>query len=227
MNKIWELIQNDEFEEACIVADVEYKMHSNIFLLRNKLYALMHLRRFHQVIKLAGELIILENAASSFDFKISAIAHWLINERTQAIDLLLKAEKCLYQDAAGGIEVKVYEYFAAVKMGDDKLKRSVTNGIKKTLKNKHSPWPGPLGNFIIERYSQEEVLSFVSSTPILKERHLCQANFVFAIKELESGNQTAYLQRLRDSIAGGSFAYLEGMYYLSKGEIEEYENSSK
>ena len=42
---VWALIQNGYFEQACMKADYEYNESKNILSLRNKVYALFHLKK--------------------------------------------------------------------------------------------------------------------------------------------------------------------------------------
>ena len=89
------------------------------------------------------------------------------------------------------------------------------------LKNKRSlNWPGPLGHYLLGEITKPELFSFVCDIPILKERQLCQANFTIAIKELENGDENAYYKHLRECLKDGSSAYLEDMYYMAKGELD-------
>lgn len=115
----------------------------------------------------------------------------------------------------------MFLYFAAVKTGDDKLKSNAVKAIKKLLKSKRARnFPGPLGHYLIDDIKDNELLSCVDSVPILRERELCQAHFVLAIKRLEAGDTQGYFKKLRDSIGYGSSSYLAQMYYLAKGELE-------
>lgn len=127
----------------------------------------------------------------------------------------------MYKDAAGGMDLQVILYFASIKLGDDILKKETLKKIKKLLKSKRSlNWPGPMGHYILEDMGKDTLLSSVSGVPILKDRQLCQAHFVVAIKELEKGEIEGYRKKLQDCISYGSPSYLEQIYYLAKGELE-------
>ena len=216
----WELIQGGYFEQACQKADLEYDQTKDILPLRNKVYALFHLEKYEEIISLTYELIKLRNGETDTDFIFCGIAHWLIDEKIEAIKLWQRAEQSIYKDAAGGMDIEAILYFASIKIGDSVLKSVVVKKIKKLLKSKRSVnWPGPLGYYLLEEIGDNSLLSFVSNVPILRERHLCQAYFVMAIKELEKGNIHGYSEKLRECINYGPSAYLEQIYYLAKGEL--------
>ena len=228
MKSIWKLIENGKFEEACSEVDLEYKQTGSFTNFGNKRLALFQLKKYDEVIELTNQMIFLQNKAnphldlsSDSDYISKSIALWLLNETQEAIKFWQEGEKCKYTDAAGGIEIRVYQYFAAVKMNDENLKKRAITGIKKLLKGKRSiNWPGPLGHYLIGDISAAELLSSVSEIHILRERQLCQAHFTIGIKELELGNLNAYKMQLHESIKDGNLAYLEDMFYMAKGELD-------
>lgn len=218
---IWGLIQNGDFELAIRKADLEYSQTGNVFPLRNKVYALFHLARFEEAAQLSEQLIEMRKGESQHDFAFSGIANWILGRRNEAVLIWQRSEQSIYKDAAGGIDLQVILYFAAIKIGDDGLRKRAIKGIKKLLKSKRSTnWPGPLGHYILEDTGKDNLLSYVSNIPILKERELCQAYFGVAIKEIEKGELEGYQRSLHDCISYGPSAYLEQFYYLAKHELE-------
>lgn len=218
---VWSLIQNGFFEKACEVADSEYEQTGNIFILRNKVYALLHLKQYDEVISLTEFLIKERNGESDTDFIFCGIAYWLTKNYYKAIQIWQSAEDCKYTDAAGGVELQVILYFAGVKSNDKKLIGKSSKKLARLLKGKQAAnWPAPLGRFMLNELTQIELQNNISQTPVLRERQLCQADFVKAIKELEKGNEIGYRNELQNCISYGSSSYLEQLYYLAKGEIE-------
>ncbi|MDB5148840.1 MAG: hypothetical protein JWQ57_2860, partial [Mucilaginibacter sp.] len=139
----------------------------------------------------------------------------------KAIEVWQLAQNSIYKDAAGGISTHVFLYFAGLKTGQEKLKATAMKMIKKLLKSKRAiNFSGPLGHYLIDDISENELLSYISKVPILRERELCQAHFVSAIKRLEIGDTECYYKDLRGCISYGSRAYLSQMYYMAKGELE-------
>jgi len=224
---IWRLIQEGHFEEACKIADSEYAQSKNLLLLRNKVYALFHLKKYEEAYQLGNSIIEVNGGESDVDFVFSGIALWLLDRKKEAIERWGNTEEAHYKDAAGGVDVQVLLYFGAVKTGDGKLKTNVLKVIRKLVKPKRNGgWPTPLGAYILGEITEEELYSRIVSIPILRERQLCQAHFVVAIKELEKGNTSGYLKGLADCISYGPPSYLEQFYYLAKGELE-LSNTSK
>lgn len=218
---VWNLVQQDLFEEACRVADVEYQNTNREFHLRNKVYALFHLGKYNDAIELIKKIIKLSNGESENDFTFLGIANWILGNKIEAIEAWQQARNCLYKDAAGGLQIEVYLYFAAVKTEQDKLKLNAKKNIKKLLKFKQTiNWPGPIGNYLLDDITEIEMFSYITSVPILRERQLCEAHFVLAIKRLEAKDLNGYYEKLKNCISYGPSSYLEQMYYLAKGELD-------
>ncbi|WP_295668741.1 hypothetical protein [uncultured Mucilaginibacter sp.] len=224
---VWSLVQNNDFEEACQKADEEYAEEGFTPTLRNKVYALFHLKRYLDVIQLSEKLIEVEKGESSSDFQSAGIANWIIGDLSKAIELWENAQNCMYQDAAGGIDTQVLLYFAAIKTKQDKLRQTAVRTIKKLLKSKRSiNYPGPLGHYLLNDITEEQLISYVANVPILRERQLCQAQFVSAIKILETEDVDGYYKKLKECVSYGPSSYLEHEYYLAKGELENRPRNS-
>ena len=219
---VWSLIVNNEFEKACKVADEEYKKDAaNILDLRNKVYALFHLKRYEDVISLCKKLIDYRNGETDADFVHLGIANWILKNTDEAIKAWQLAQSSIYKDASGGIGTQVFLYFAGVRTKQDSLKTGAIKAIKKLLKSKRATnWPGPVGHYLLNEITETELSAYVATVPILKERQLCQAHFVIAVKKLEAGDENGYYKKLGDCVSYGSKSYLEQMYYLAKGELE-------
>lgn len=217
----WSLIQKGEFLQACQAADNEYEKTKNILVLRNKVYAFFLLKRYEQAAKLTQSLISLSDGKTDVDFISCGIANWLMGKRSFAIDVWQKARTCTYKDAAGGIDIEILLYYASLKISDNNLKKERIKHIKRLLKSKKSiNWPAPLGKFIIKDTTKDEMFSYVSNVPVLRERNLCQAYFVLAIQALEDKDNNSFKNNLEDSINYGEMTYIEQFYYLAKGEVE-------
>lgn len=215
---VWSLIVNGKFKEACDEADLEYKETKSIFPLRNKVYALFHLSMYSEALELLEKIIQLEKGESDSDYIFTGIAYWLLDRKRDAINIWQEGEKCIYTDAAGGVELQLFLYFASIYINDDALKGAVKKNLKKLVKSKNATnFPAPLGRYILEELSEAELLSYVTNVPTLRERQLCQADFTIAIKNLESVNQEEYRKKLNDCVSYGSSSYLSKMYYLAKG----------
>jgi len=219
---VWTLIEEDRFVEACSVADSE---PNNTLAMRNKTMALFHLGKYQDVVELSEKLILLRNGETDSDFLHLGIAYWALNRTDEAIDIWQQSERCMYKDAAGGIDSQILLYFAGVKIKNEKLRIDASKKIKKLLRSKRSiNYPGPLGHYLLDEMSEEELVQYVAQVPILRERQLCQAFFVSAIKSLEFGQIGDYYSGLKKCISFGSKAYLEDTFYLAKIELEKDAN---
>ena len=83
------------------------------------------------------------------------------------------------------MELPLLLYFASIKTADAGLEKKAVRELKKTLRSKRAVnWPGPLGEFVLDRLEESGMLARVSSQPILKERQSCQAAFGSALRAL-------------------------------------------
>lgn len=217
----WELIKTGSYEEAIKQADEIYKSTGDVLALRNKLYALFHLKKYDECILLSNQIIELQNGETDSDLIFLGISSWLLDKKVEAITAWKRGEGSKFKDGAGGIELQVFLYFAAIKTGDQVLRSEVLKKIVKILKGKRAiNWPGPLGRYLQKDLDEAELLSYVMTIPILKERQLCQAHLAIAIRRLEYGLLDDYRKELKMCTSFGPNAYLEQMYYLAKGELE-------
>lgn len=218
----WQLVQLNEFDEACKKADIEFMETKSIPSLRHKWFALANLRKYEDAQRLANQIIELNNGNTDFDFILAGITLWILNNKPEAINQWQKGEKAIYTDAAGGLESQLILYFAAIKINDGGLKDKSTRKISKIIRSKRAVnWPGPMGNYILNNLTATELNSFILKVPFLKERQGCQADFVKAVKELEKGDTAMYKQFLTNATSYGPNAYLEPMYYLAQGELSQ------
>lgn len=217
---VWELIKNNHFEDACIVADEQYYLTKNTSILNNKALALLQLQKYNDAIELCDIIINKTGGETDVDFILSGIAFWALDNQSKAIEYWKKGEKAKYADIAGGIDVLILQYFASIKLNDDKLLLTVKKKIKKLLKNKIATnFYGLLGNYLLDEITEIELYSSVTTTYILRERQLCCLDFVLGIKRLETKDLDLYKKKLTDCISYGANSYLEYSLYLAKVEL--------
>ncbi|MBL0200729.1 MAG: hypothetical protein IPP81_11470 [Chitinophagaceae bacterium] len=218
---LWQLIQNGYFTEACEKADLDFKKTSDLSHLRNKIYALFHLKNYNECILLSEKIISFDKGQTDSDFIFLGIAYWLCDKKEDAVNAWKSGLNSKYTDAAGGVELQIFLFFASVKMMDNKLNKNVLKRINKLVKSKNTMnYPGFLGKYLLNEIGEDSLFSSVSTVPILKERQLCQINFSIALKRIENGNLDEYIKKLKDAVSFGPASYLEHMYYLATGELE-------
>lgn len=219
---VWSLIEKNLFHEAINLADEEYKPNNNNdFILRNKVIALLNLKKYNECFLLCKKIIEISNGETDSDFIRAGICQWLLGNEIAAINLWKEGENSQFKDAAGGLDNIIYLYYGGVKTNDDNLMKSSIKKIKRIVKNKSSiNWPGILGFYLLDKMDEELIYSKISDVPVLKERELCQAHFTIAIKKLEQGQNELYYSKLKDAISYGSASYLADMYYMAKGELD-------
>jgi tetratricopeptide (TPR) repeat protein len=218
---IWDLIKEKDFENACFQADEEYLVSNNILALRNKIYALLNLGRFQNVIELENKIIKLRNGETDSDFIFLAIAFCCLNEFNHAIETLKKGEKAIYTDAAGGFDIILFQYFIGVKTKNETIISRCKKKIKSLLRKRASiNFPGNIGRYLLDEISVKDLLSEVADIDTLKERNLCKINFYIGVKALENENTEIYMLQIKECLKYDHKAFLEYSYYLAKFETQ-------
>ncbi|RDC58433.1 hypothetical protein DU508_00040 [Pedobacter chinensis] len=220
---VWDLIELDLFEKACLRADKEFLEKNSLTSLRNKVYALFNLEKYEDAVKLESDIISIDNESAS-DFVFMGIALWNLSRENEAIKTWEEAEKVPYQDASGGLDVLFLLYFASIQSGNKKFQIEILKRIKKKVKNKSNiNWPEPIAHYLLDEMNEDELLNYISNVPILRERQLCQMDFVIGVKYLEKKDKYGYLKKLKDCISYGSNSYLQKFLYLAKSELKKNE----
>lgn len=222
---VWDLIRSNLFEEACLKADADFEEYGSLLSLRNKVYALFHLEKFSEAVLLLNK-IIQAGGKSASDFIFLGIALWILDKKEEAILNWFKSDQTNFQDAAGGLDGFLLIYFASIRLNDDKLKKEAMRSIKKKINNKTNyNWPSPLTYYLLGRLNEDQLKTYVDiDTPILRERQLCQMDFIIGIKLLENGDLFGYKQKLIESIHYSENAYLQKFFYLAKAEAKLLSN---
>lgn len=215
----WDLIKQKDFYGACKRADEEYAETKSEPSLRNKAIALLNLKKYHDVLAIAGELIRITNGRSDSDYMLAGIANWLLDNYTEAIEIWQKGLNTKYTDAAGGIEVPALLYYAAVRRNDKKLEKEAIKLLKKRCGSKISlNYPGSIAGYILGRISKDELLNSYGSFEKLKTRIFCKAHFYIAVNSLKNGDEEMFYENLKKCIENES--YLEYEYFIAIGEID-------
>lgn len=211
----WDLIENGDYYEAIKAADDEYLETSSTLSLRNKIFALLITERFDDVIATCDYLINKELGESESDFKFKGIALWNQNKRQEAIDTWKSGINSKYTDAAGGVEVSLLLYFAAVKTNNTLLKTEAVKNLKEKFRSgKSKNWPGPLGAFILKNIDEKTLLTYISVQPSIRAKQLCQTNFYLAVRNLENGDIDRAKQLIKDVLQLGKSAMQKPEFYL-------------
>ena len=215
----WDLIKENNFEEACSQLDDEYERFKSAARLRNKVYALLNLNKFEEAILLCGKIREERNGETDTDYIFSGVAYWLLNKYSEAIEMWRDARKAKYTDAAGGVEVELLLLFGAIKKNDQKLEKDALAALKKKVKAKQADnWPGPLAKYILGDITASCLYENVDEQPALRAKELCQAYFYVALGYLNN-DKSKYAECLEKCIAVGPDAYVIQEYYLAKAEL--------
>jgi lipoprotein NlpI len=220
MPSVWDLIQLGKFDEACTLADSEFKQNGDVFPLRNKIFALLQLNKFDESIRLSEQIIESTDGNADRDFIFLGVAHWCKDQRDLAVQAWKSGLHTQYTDAAGGVEVALLLLFASAITQDEKLEKEALSLVKKASKSKRMiNWPGPLADYMLGKISEEALRSRVDAQPILHEKQTCQADFYVAISRFLSSDKKAFQDRLTACAKVSPHCYTKPELYLAKAEL--------
>jgi len=219
---IWGLIQDKNYQSAIELADEEFKNTKRISSLRNKITALALLNKYDEIIATEEIIVNQTKGSTDSDFIFWGIALWAQGKRLDAISKWKEGENCTYTDAGGGIELNIILYFALLKVHDEKSAARYLKKVEKIeAKSKGAKyWPFPLGAFLLNHITFDELKKMTSDNPILNQRQLCQAYFAKSIKELEKLDLKNCQQTMEFAVAEyQDHGILEQMYFVMKADL--------
>lgn len=220
MSNVWQLVKNGKYNEACRVADDEFKVDSSVLPLRNKVFALLRLERYSDAVQLCEEIIMRQHGDSDSDFIFLGTSCWLAGRHDQAIAAWQAASDAKYTDAAGGVEICLLLFYASIKLGDCSLRRESESRLEVLCKQPEiGNWPGPIALFILRQLRESDLLSAASNQPILKAKQECQAQFYIGVLRLANGDREGCVEHMLRSTSQGVVCLMKQEFYLANAEV--------
>jgi tetratricopeptide (TPR) repeat protein len=217
---VWDLIKAGQYEEACRVADQEFRENPTAFPLMNKVRALLRLGRHREAAELCDESIRISPFTVSTHFIFRGVSDWFDGREEEAIGAWQAGSGAQYQDAAGGVDCPLLLRFASIKRSDRPLRRSSESSLRNACKRRAMVnWPGPLAHFALGKLGETELLAAITSHPILRERQMCQADFHIGVMRMAQGDQTGYAECLARSCSHAPVSMLENEFFLADAEL--------
>jgi hypothetical protein len=227
MSNVWRLITHGRFQDACSAADEEYESSGRHSALRNKVFALLKLGRYNDVIDLCRLLVEKTSGDTVDDFMDQGIAHWLNNERESAMGCWAAAQKAHFQDAAGGVACRLLLWYGALRTGDSKLMLRIEKWLRKKFEKAPMVWPAPLAGLVCGELDEDELVASFSQNAVLAERQLCQAAFYLGLRAMQDGDFVQLSNWMHKAISLTSVTWLESEYYLATGEVREIDGNGE
>jgi hypothetical protein len=222
----WQYMMNGEFAKAREVYAQRCGETPKAFDLHNLALALLNLG------DLDGTLRCLERAertnlddgtVGDVQRTYAGAVHWLKGDEGKAADIwsaLLNdhiSGTIVYTDAAGGVVAACLAWFAGRSLNRAALAESAVRFLKKRLRSKQArAWPGAIGQFVLGRLPEEDLLAEAAKSEPLRQRHLCKAEFWAGAVAGVSGDNRRATDLLGS--AAKSIALLEIEYYLARHE---------
>lgn len=223
----WDQLKNGKYSDAVVGFSEEIQSSPSEGAYNNRGMAHLHLGNYDKALADFQQADLLSSATLNTvcDGAMSGVALWMGGREQEAMATWLTgvgaslAGKVRYGDAAGGVTIGNLLFFAGVRLASKDAVTSATRLLRKRLRTKQSTaWPGPVSRYLLGIVSESDMLAVVSSVPILRERHLCQAHFYLGVHALSVGDQVTYFEAMQKAYKFGKVAKLEAEYYLALHE---------
>lgn len=156
-------------------------------------------------------------------FQWSGVVNWLLDDYEQAVRLWRMGLDCSYRDAAGGMDLPLFLYFAAVRIPNIEDINSIKQLIRKRLKSPWAQnWPAPLGRFVIGKTTEKDLredLSVLVDEPATLEE-TARIDFYMGVAALKRGDKESYLEALRRCAEAQNLEEL-CEFYLARWEFDK------
>jgi hypothetical protein len=217
---VWDLIKAGQYEEACRMADQEFRETPTPFPLSNKVRALLRLGRHREAAELCDEIIRISPFVVDGYFIFRGVSDWVGGRQEAAITAWQSGSDPQYTDAAGGVGIPLLLFFASIKRSDRPLRRSAESALRKVCKRRAiCNWPGPIARFVLGKLDETELLSAMTDEPILRARQSCKAEFYIGVLRMANHDQDGYAEYLARSCSHDPVSMLEAEFFLADAEL--------
>ncbi len=217
---VWQALSDGDFEEAIELADQEHSRTGSIFPLRNKVFALLHLHRYHEVTELCKSIMRSTNNESDSDAIFCGVGYWLIGRESEAIEVWKLGYKSPYTDAAGGVDIPLLLFYSGTRIGSRDLIESSRGYLRKTShRGRQTDWPRPVADYVLGRMDKDGLLGSMDNNSSLRAKQKCQADFYIGVMAFLKGEEQAALEAMKSCVSTSSSSFTRHEYYLAYGEV--------
>jgi lipoprotein NlpI len=220
----WTLFKNDQYADAAAAYTQELHSSPSPPVFNNRGLAYLNLGDFDAALSDFRSADALDGGgehAPSFcgvAFWMGGCAQEAITAWSVGVEASLAGKIC-YADAAGGVTIGNLLMFAGVRCDNSDAKKLATRLLRKRLRAKQSAaWPGSISRYLLDDLSEADLLSRVSSVPVLRERQMCQASFYTGVRALSVGDAAEFTRAMNEAVQFGRVVKLEAEYYLALHE---------
>jgi lipoprotein NlpI len=224
----WELVLARQFQAAvdAYVARLAAKPDDK-FILASLGLAYLNLKQYETAAHIFEEYVRLDTRGSLYSdrsFFGLGTCYWCMGEPRRAVEAWKGGLGASYTSTShgySGVQIPAILWYAAVRSGDEVLKKEAWRLLKKRARWKLSGWTDAVIPYFLGQIDTEEYLSHLplDSHPKVHERHRCQAMFYVGVRHLSDGDWDGFKAQMRDC-AGSWDGYLVDDYYLAIWEVD-------
>ncbi len=166
------------------------------------------------------EIVQKENFLSTGHYAYAGMAKWIIECYDEAIELWKAGRKAQYADAAGGMELPLLIYYAAVRKPKLIRVSEATKLLREQLRHPWaSCWPGPLGAYVLDDISEGKIreLAVFTHEEVTRQRTL-QVEFYVGVKAEQLGDRAKFVSQMK-RCASSPGCESETELYLARHEF--------
>ncbi|MFL5245592.1 MAG: hypothetical protein ACJ8FY_26145 [Gemmataceae bacterium] len=152
----------------------------------------------------------------------AGVAHWLLNERAEAIAMWEKGLTGAFHDGAGGMDYPLLLLYASIRAPDLFSLRAAKDLVHKATKHPWaSNWPGPIGLYMLGKIDKHQLKSeAVFEVESVTHEQLTQAEFYMGINGLIEGKDHDFREHIKRC---ANAKRCEGLteFHLARHEISQ------
>lgn len=230
----WSLIEQGRLDEALLRATEEYNNDPTSFApLRHRAISSLLLKEYKGAL---NDFLTVLNTPDPFyvnneyyendrvndkgdgDYIDVGVAYWLLNEHDAATKMWIDAMTLRFKYTNNIMIPPCVGFFAGVYLNDLKIIREAKKYIKKRYRKTI-----PLGRFLLDEITEEELLGEIKPASPLKDRTTCKYEFYIASKHLEKGDKSGFIEHLKKCVETKKI--IESEYFLAVGELDKIERN--
>ncbi len=155
------------------------------------------------------------------------VTYWLEGNQSKAIDWwqeIVESHslgRVSYSDASGGVESGLLLWFASALSSRPAIRGLCGKFFEKLAEKKQSrwggldTWPGPVAKFFLGKINDSDLMEAATTSPGLRERHLCQAYFARGVIAFERGLLSDFSGWMKRAADLPSPAHIQDEFFLA------------
>jgi len=197
----WELLEQGRFTDAITRLQEEFEATGSKVIAYNLAAAYLCVGDVSSAKQRFGEIQRKRSAKNAATFEFVGVCCWLQGSKEEAVVQWIDGLDAEYADVAGGIQLPLLLFFAAVREPTSISAGQVKSFIQTKLRHPwSSKWPGPLGRYVIGEMSFDEINRLTASHDenVALQRRMCLDFYTALLSLADQHDLKSFRERMND-----------------------------